>query len=106
MSFQSAAKNNASNNNSNPNAAQGFLNFYLPNSEGGRNKVGSIPLKESNVRHKQLMDWLRADPARILKLMAKMEIEFNSAQAEDMAGFALDDDAPVGGAKAPKTAKA
>ena len=55
MAFQQAVTN-ASATPSNDNwKAQGFLNFYLPAKNGGRKKLGAIPLKESKGNEKALL---------------------------------------------------
>jgi hypothetical protein len=71
--------------------AAGFLNLYLPAPEGGRKKLGAIPLKTSITREKQLLDWLNADPTRVGKILEKLEIEYQSAAPEDAKLFALED---------------
>ena len=72
--------------------AQGFLNLYLPAKDGGkRRKLGAIPLKDVKPAEKQLMAWLNEDPvANAAKILAKLELEFQSATLADTAGFALD----------------
>lgn len=70
--------------------AQGFLNFYLPAKNGGRKKLGAIPLKEAKGNEKQLLAWLNEDPSRVAKILASLEIEFQSALPADTSGFALD----------------
>ena len=70
--------------------AQGFLNFYLPAKNGQRRKLGAIPLKESKANEKQLLAWLNEDPSRVTQILAKLEIEFQSAAPNDEHAFALD----------------
>lgn len=70
--------------------AQGFLNFYLPAKNGQRRKLGAIPLKESKVNEKQLLAWLNEDPSRVTQILAKLEIEYQSAASNDEHAFALD----------------
>lgn len=71
--------------------AQGFLNLYLPSKDGGkRKKLGAIPLKEAKTSEKALLAWLNEDPANAQKILAKLEIEYQSATPADTAGFALD----------------
>jgi hypothetical protein len=70
--------------------AQGFLNFYLPSKTGGRKKLGAIPLRDSKGNEKQLLAWLNEDPSRVAKILASLEIEFQSALPADVAGFDLD----------------
>ena len=70
--------------------AQGFLNLYLPSKEQGkRKKLGAIPLKESKANEKALLAWLNEDPSRVSQILAKLEIEYQSATAADASGFDL-----------------
>lgn len=71
--------------------AQGFINLYLPSKEGKRVKLGAIPLKESRNNERQLLEWLNANPARAVKLLEKLEIEYKSAEAREGAGLDLGD---------------
>lgn len=84
---QSTSTANAANENW---KAQGFLNFYLPAKNGQRRKLGAIPLKESKVNEKQLLAWLNEDPSRVAQILAKLEIEYQSAASNDEHAFALD----------------
>ena len=70
--------------------AQGFLNFYLPAKNGQRRKLGAIPLKESKANEKRLLAWLNEDPSRVTQILAKLEIEYQSAASNDEHAFALD----------------
>jgi hypothetical protein len=70
--------------------AQGFLNFYLPARNGARKKLGAIPLKESKANEKQLLAWLNEDPSRVARILATLEIEYQSATPADTSGFALE----------------
>ena len=69
--------------------AQGFLNFYLPAKNGQRRKLGAIPLKESKANEKQLLAWLNEDPSRVSQILAKLEIEYQSAAPNDEHAFDL-----------------
>lgn len=69
--------------------AQGFLNFYLPTQDGGRKKLGAIPLKEAKPNEKTLLAWLNEDPARVQSLMNKLEVEYQSATQSEGSSFAL-----------------
>jgi hypothetical protein len=71
--------------------AQGFLNLYLPSKNGQRKKLGAIPLKESKHSEKHLLAWLNEDPSRVAQILAKLEIEYQSATPADASGFALGD---------------
>lgn len=85
----SAATAQSSTNNENW-KAQGFLNLYLPAKNGQRRKLGAIPLKESKANEKQLLAWLNEDPSRVTQILAKLEIEYQSAASNDEHAFALD----------------
>ena len=86
----SAAQTPASSSNNDSWKAQGFLNFYLPAKNGQRRKLGAIPLKDSKVNEKQLRAWLEEDPARVAQILAKLEVEYQSAASNDEHAFALD----------------
>lgn len=90
MAFQNAVTNAAATPSNDNWKAQGFLNFYLPAKNGGRKKLGAIPLKESKGNEKQLLAWLNEDPSRVAKILSELEIEFQSALPADTSGFALD----------------
>lgn len=83
---QSSTTTNASNENW---KAQGFLNLYLPAKNGQRRKLGAIPLKESKANEKQLLAWLNEDPSRVTQILAKLEIEYQSAASNDEHAFDL-----------------
>ena len=69
--------------------AQGFINIFLPSKAGGRRKLGSIALKESNDNQKLLLDWLNADEGNAAKLAAAMIVEFQSATPDEGTSFDL-----------------
>ena len=85
----SSAPTQSSTNNENW-KAQGFLNLYLPAKNGQRRKLGAIPLKESKANEKQLLAWLNEDPSRVTQILAKLELEYQSAAPNDEHAFALD----------------
>jgi hypothetical protein len=87
MAFQSTVTNQSATPSNENWKAQGFLNFYLPAKNGGRKKLGAIPLKESKGNEKQLLAWLNEDPARVAQILSKLEIEYQSALPADTAGF-------------------
>jgi len=70
--------------------AQGFLNFYLTTANGGRAKLGAIPLKVNKPKEKTLIEWLNEDPSRAQVILSKLEIEYQSAVPADGSGFALE----------------
>lgn len=69
--------------------AQGFLNLYLPTPDGGRAKLGAIPLKESKPAERKLLDFLNEDPSRLAAIVAKLVVEYRPATPDDKAGFDL-----------------
>lgn len=90
MAFQSnAAVAPASNQNNENWKAQGFLNFYLPAKNGQRRKLGAIPLKEAKPSEKELLAWLNEDPSRVATILSKLELEYQSAAANDAHNFDL-----------------
>lgn len=73
-----------------------FLNFSLPDGNGGQAKLGSIGLQMSNVRQRKLMLWLTADDGvhletRLRILVSQLVVELRSSQPDESAGFALPD---------------
>jgi hypothetical protein len=94
MGFQSNQSTLRSNNNSNQQnneqwKAQGFLNLYLPTKDGGRRKLGAIPLKEAVSTEKAMLDWLKEDPTRVEAILNKLEIEFRTAEPKEGSAFDL-----------------
>jgi len=70
--------------------AQGFLNLYLPSKEvGKRRKLGAVPLRADKPAEKALLDFLNEDPSRVGALMAKLVMEYQSAEASESNGFDL-----------------
>lgn len=70
--------------------ATGFVNIYLPARDGTRVKLGAIPLKQAKPREKELAEWLAENPeARCETLLAKLELEYASAEPSDAKGFDL-----------------
>lgn len=88
MSFKTNAAAVATTTNENW-KAQGFLNLYLPSKNGGRKKLGAIPLKMARPNEKTLIEWLTEDPARAQQIVSKLQIEFQAAANGDAAGFDL-----------------
>jgi len=62
--------------------AKGFANLYLPTPNGGRVKLGSIPLRESVKGEKAALDFLMAAEnendlnERIAKILKNLQFEF------------------------------
>lgn len=69
--------------------AQGYLNLYLPSQNGGRRKLGAIPLKDSKANEATLRTWLEADPENINTLLSKIEMEYQPAAQSEGAAFDL-----------------
>ena len=61
--------------------AQAFLNIYLPTREGGRRKLGSIPLRESKAYEKAIIERLKEDGA-LESLAQVIELDFQLADKE------------------------
>ena len=71
--------------------ADGFVNLYLPSTDGGkRKKLGAIPLRSSKPSEAALLEWLKKDPANAEKLLSKLQLDFQSVEASAAIGFALD----------------
>ena len=71
--------------------AEGFINLYLPSTDGGkRKKLGAIPLRANKPSEAALLAWLQKDPANVEKLLSKLELDFQSVEASAAIGFALD----------------
>ena len=71
--------------------AAGFVNLYLPSTDGGkRKKLGAIPLRTNKPAEATLLEWLKKDANNVEKLLAKLELDFQSVEASASIGFALD----------------
>lgn len=85
-----AQRNNQSNNNQDASwKAQGYLNLYLPSKDGGRRKLGAIPLKDSKPNEAAMRAWLEEDSSRVANILSKLEIEYQSATQSADAAFDL-----------------
>lgn len=68
--------------------AKGFINIYLPTGDGGRVKVGALPLRESNQAEKATLEYLTSAKTeeeftdRLKNVANKMQFEFNKAEAK------------------------
>lgn len=70
--------------------ASGFINIYLPTKEGGKRKLGAIPLLDSDPRQKAVREVLEAEgDAGIARLHSKLIIEYNSATPTEGSAFDL-----------------
>lgn len=69
--------------------AQAFLNLWLPSKNGGRRKLGAIPLRTSRVGEKQLIEWLKQNPERVQIILERLEIDFQMAVSGDEEIFDL-----------------
>ena len=71
--------------------AAGFVNLYLPSTDGGKGKkLGAIPLRANKPSEAALLEWLKKDANNVNKLLAKLELDFQSVEAAASIGFALD----------------
>ena len=83
----------AQTNDANPDSwkAAGFVNLYLPSTDGGkRKKLGAIPLRANKPSEAALLEWLKKDANNVEKLLSKLELDFQSVEASAAIGFALD----------------
>lgn len=64
--------------------AAAFINVYVAKKDGTRSKLGKtgIPLRLSNAKERQLLEWLQADAGNIEKLKAKLILDFNVVDSE------------------------
>ena len=70
--------------------AIGFINFELPGKNGSTRKLGAIPLKASNANEADLDAWLKEDPERVSKILAKLIINYKSVDnSPESVGFDL-----------------
>lgn len=56
----------------------GYLNVYLPRQNGSRMKVGAISLRSSSEDQQKLADFIAASPENLAKVLAKLQVEFQS----------------------------
>lgn len=66
-----------------------FINVYLPTGDGGKKKLGSIGLKIRKSAEAELINFLKADPSNVTKLLATAEVDFQMVDGSTSAGFAL-----------------
>ena len=57
--------------------------------DGKKRKLGAIPLKESKPSEKALLVWLNEDPSRVAKILASLQMEYQSAVPNEATGFDL-----------------
>jgi hypothetical protein len=92
MAFQTnAARANDNNTRANDESwkAQGFINLYLPTADGGKKKLGAIPLRKANPNEAKLAKWLEEDIERVHHLLSKVIMEYNSAEPKAGSEFDL-----------------
>jgi hypothetical protein len=110
MAFNTANDSGSNNRNGNGNTgndnwkATGFINIFLPSKEGGRVKLGAIPLKASRPREHELANWLHGTDlpkempeadreaeleSRLGRVIDKIEIDYTSAEPSEGKGFDL-----------------
>ena len=82
MAFQtgSTRKNNAQQQDDSW-KSQGFLNLYLPTPDGGKRKVGSIPLKEAKAFEAAVLKRLNEEGG-LEAFVKNVIIEFNAVSDE------------------------
>lgn len=83
MAFVTATTQATANRKGTATQAKGFLNIYLPTVDGGRRKLGSLPLRENNRTEAEVLGKLVENPEAIARLVQLLEIEFNPYDPED-----------------------
>lgn len=68
--------------------AAGFLNFYMPGTDGKAAKLGAIPLKAGKGSD-ELLEWLNTDTANAAKLLSVITVSYQSAAPANKARFTL-----------------
>ena len=71
-----------------------FINISLPRGDGTMGKVGSIGLKLSRPSDRQIIEYLREDPERVVALLQNAHFDFRMANGSTSAGFVLPQAAP------------
>lgn len=69
--------------------SQGFLNLWLPKTDGELHKLGFIGLKESDPVQAELLKMVRADVTTVDLILANLIIEYRSAMIGDGKGLAM-----------------
>lgn len=72
--------------------AIGFINLYLPSKDGGRTKLGAIPLKASRDREKALFDALSDEAVSedvVKAILGRLMIDFQKAEQGEGKHFDL-----------------
>ncbi len=65
--------------------AKGFLNISVPTAGGDKVRLISVPLKESDPIHKQLLTWLGEEETRegrLNGLTSKLQLSFNAVRTD------------------------
>lgn len=90
MSFSFPQPNQAAPNQANTNwRNDAFINISLPRADGTMGKVGSLGLKLSKASERQLIEYLREDPERIVELFKHAVFDFRMVDGSTSAGFVL-----------------
>lgn len=66
-----------------------FVNIYLPRADGTVAKLGSIGLKLTKSSDKAVIEYLKADPSRLARLLATATVDFRMADGSDNADLVL-----------------
>lgn len=91
MSFTSNAQQSSNGQTNGQNdswKAAGFLNFYMPGSDGKAAKLGAIPLKAGKGSD-ELIEWLGASPDNAAKLLTAITVSYQSAAPANKSRFVL-----------------
>ena len=91
MTFKSNAQtssNDQANGQNDSWKAAGFLNFYMPGSDGKAAKLGAIPLKAGKGSD-ELIEWLGASADNAAKLLTAITVSYQSAAPANKSRFVL-----------------
>ena len=73
--------------------ASGFINIWLPSSNGDEAKLGAIPIVVNNKRMERFHEWIQKDPeAAMERLLRSMVLKYNSATPKGGDFAVIDED--------------
>lgn len=83
MQFNTPASNNNGAQGTNESwKAAAFINLWVRRADGSRVKLGALPLKESKLFEKALIERLTANPDDVAALKGALEMDFQLANRE------------------------
>jgi len=96
MGFNQNTKNgqSQSNNDRDASKAVGFINIWLPTKDGGKRKVGAIPLRGNKDNEVSLAEYLgtgteEEQAAKLANFVGKIKIDFQSSTPTEGSAFDL-----------------